>query len=248
MKILVTGAGRGLGYELVKEGVKRGHEVIAGYRSESQELNDLIKEYREQVFPVRLDVISDEEVKKAAQTVSEVVGSIDGIVNNAGVLYGSKYSEADPITEADTDEYRKTFEVNLMGPVRVLKYFMPLVYEAEGSRTIINITSEGAALRNTGFHYVSYAASKAALNSYTQRIRNYLKSSGDKEDICVAMIHPGRMKTEMGVENGEILPEVSAAGIWDMLERKIPLDNEIPFYDYKGNWMPQISAVGKEKM
>lgn len=248
MKVLVTGAGRGLGYELVREGVRRGHEVIAAYRTDTPELMRLMEDWGGQILPVKMDVSFEEDVRDAAEKVGKTAGALNGIVNNAGVLFGSKYSTADPITEADLSEYQKTFDVNLMGPVRVLKYFMPLVYETKGCRTVLNITSEGAALRSTGYHYVSYASSKAALNSYTQRIRNYLKGRDDKKDIRIAMIHPGRMKTDMGVENGEILPEVTAVSLWDMLEGQIAIDNEIPFYDYMGNWMPQINMGGKEKM
>lgn len=247
MKVLVTGAGRGLGYELVKEGVKRGHFLIAGCRRESKHLQRLKGQWGQQILTVRLDVTSTQDIKNAAEEIGSVVGSINGIVNNAAVLHGSKYSTADPITEADLAEFQETFDVNILGPVRIMKYFIPLLYRESGRRVILNITSEGAALRNTGHHYISYAASKAALNNYTERIRNYLKGNCRTQDIQIAMIHPGKMKTDMGVENGEILPETSAMGIWDMLEGKTRIDHEIPFYDYTGRLMPQIRLIEKEK-
>jgi NAD(P)-dependent dehydrogenase (short-subunit alcohol dehydrogenase family) len=115
-----------------------------------------------------------------------------------------------------------------------MKYFMPLVYAAKKDRCIVNISSDGALIRPGGHVYASYSASKSALNSYTQRMRNYLASQPDKADIRVYMIHPGKMRTEMGKELGEIEASEAAAGIWNIIIHRKNLNAPVPFYDYKG--------------
>jgi NAD(P)-dependent dehydrogenase (short-subunit alcohol dehydrogenase family) len=119
---------------------------------------------------------------------------------------------------------------------------MPLVYRAKGERCIVNISSEGAILKDTGYQYAVYGASKCALNGYTQRMRNYLASREDTADIRIYMIHPGRMFTVMGKENAQIQPSESSEGIWDLICRKNNAYALIPFFDYHGKPMlPQHS-------
>jgi NAD(P)-dependent dehydrogenase (short-subunit alcohol dehydrogenase family) len=238
MTYLITGSNRGLGLELVREGARLGSEIIATCRSESPELSALEKEYPGLVHVRNMDVADTESVKKAAGEIAGEFPALNGFINNAAVLYGSKYDTRDPITTIDLQETWDTMNINVVGVVRVMKFFMPLVYAARGERCVVNISSEGAALKDTGYQYVSYGASKSALNGYTQRVRNYLVSQEDKKDIRIYMIHPGRLFTVMGRENAQIQPSESAKGIWEIISRRKDVYSSIPFFDYQGNPMP----------
>jgi NAD(P)-dependent dehydrogenase (short-subunit alcohol dehydrogenase family) len=226
-----------LGLELVRGGVSRNFNIIAGCRTVGAELSALAEEYPNRVFIQHMDVVDAASVEKAAGEAMIKYGSLNGIINNAAVLYGSKYDTRDPITTIDLKEAEDTLNVNVLGVIRVMKYFMPLVYRAKGDRCIVNISSEGAILKDTGHQYAVYGASKCALNGYTQRIRNYLASRENTADIRIYMIHPGRMFTVMGKENAQIQPSESSEGIWNLICRKNNVYASIPFFDYRGNPM-----------
>ncbi len=237
MVILVTGANRGLGIELVKEGLKRGHTVIATYRNPGDDLPRLKEEYQDRLVMQVMDVEDFASISSAYDSLCGKFNAIDGVVNNAAVLYETKAFKGDPIVDMDLDMFHKTFEINIHGPVMVLKKFMPLIYKGS-DRCIVNISTEGAKLKTEGSHYIAYSASKIALNLYTQKIRNYLSAREDTKDIRVYMIHPGRMFTVMGVENAQIQPGEPAFGIWDIIEKKKKIDLDIPFINYKAEQMP----------
>lgn len=237
MNILITGANRGLGIELVKEGLKRGHTIIATYRSPGEDLPRLKEEYQEKLVMQVMDVEDLNSISSSYDSLSEKFDYIDCIVNNAAVLFETKAFKGDPIVDMDIDMFHKTLEINVHGIVKVMKKFMPLIYKGS-DRCIVNITSEGAKLKSEGSHYIAYSVSKIALNSYTQKIRNYLAAREDTRDIRVYMIHPGRMFTIMGVENAQIQPSEPAFGIFDIIERKVKADFDIPFINYKGEQMP----------
>lgn len=238
MRMLVTGANRGLGIELVKEGLGRGHTVIATYRTPGPDLPALKESYPDSLHLEVMDVADTRSVRDAAARIGREFDAIDGITNNAAVLFETKKFTGDPIVDVDLDKFFETFEINTHGPVRVLKYFAPLLYRGT-DRCIVNITTEGARLTPGGSHYIAYSASKIALNLYTQKIRNYLAARAETADIRVYMIHPGRMFTIMGVENAQIQPSVPAAGIWDIVERKRKVQLDIPFINYSGEEMPR---------
>jgi NAD(P)-dependent dehydrogenase (short-subunit alcohol dehydrogenase family) len=239
MVYLITGANRGLGLELARDGAARGFEIIAGCRTTSGELSALAEEHRDRIFIQPLDVADTASVEKAAGAAAEKYGGLNGFINNAAVLYGSKFDARDPITTVNLAEAEDTLNINVLGVIRVMKFFMPLVYLAQGDRCIVNISSEGAVLKDTGHQYAVYGASKNALNGYTQRMRNYLASREDTADIRVYMIHPGRMFTVMGKENAQIQPSESSGGIWDLICRKNDVYASIPFFDYRGKPMLQ---------
>ena len=238
MVILVTGGNRGLGLFLVKESLGRGHKVIAACRTLSPELEKLRGEYGESLYIQDMDAGDGGSVEMAAFRVSSGFAHIDVIINNAAILLESKYYGGDPVINLPLKVYEDTLSVNTMGPIRVLHYFAPLLYKSTNP-VIINITSEGAALKPAGSHYIAYAVSKYALNMYTQKIRNYYHERKNGAPVKIFMVHPGRMNTVMGTENAQIEPELPAAGILNIIEGKTVVDEpDIPFIDFRGNAMP----------
>ena len=236
---LITGANKGLGFQLVKRGLELGNTMIAGvYKADQQlDLVQLKPQYRERLMILELDVTKDKDIKSIAELIDEKYGRLDLVVNNAGILLESKYDSSDPIGDLNIEQLRLNLEVNTIGPARVLKYLIPLMYKSE-SATIINISSEAGHLSGQGHVYMMYSISKHALNMYTQKISNYLKEHRKDKNMKVVMVHPGRMNTDMGVENAQIEPVESAQGVWDIITGKISSDYEIPFINYLGQQMP----------
>lgn len=239
---LVTGANRGLGFELVKEGLKRGHTMLAGCRKTdlvfTEDLHRLKEEYGEALQLLALDVVDTRQAEEAAEKVRETFGHVDFLFNNAGVLFESKYSTGDCIADLDVEKFRATLDVNITGLAIVLKYFIPLLYESEAA-CIMNITSEAGYLGADGYSYLAYSVSKYGANMYTQKVKNYLTEERAEKGIRVYMVHPGRMDTLMGKENAQIHPQETAIGLYDILEKKKEIPPmEVPFINYKGEAMP----------
>lgn len=240
---LVTGANRGLGYEMIKEGLQRGHTMLACCRAGAEgkyaeDLRRLKETYREKLVILPMDVTDMKMVKEASARVCAEYGHLDFLVNNAGVLYEKMVMPGDAIADLDVEMFRKTLDVNVTGTAIVLKYFIHLLYESADA-CIMNITSEAGHLTPEGYNYLAYSVSKHAANMYTQKIRNYLTEEKADKHMRIYMIHPGRMDTVMGKENAQIPPRESAVGLFDILERKTKIpDMEIPFINYKGEPMP----------
>lgn len=237
---LVTGASRGLGFELIQMGLSLGYDMIACWIGNEQEVKNLKKlkeDYGRKLQLFNMDVTDEKVVLATAGEFGKRYKQLDFIVNNAGVLFESKYDESDPILELDINMFRKTLEVNTVGPAIVLKAFIPYIYRS-ATPCIINITSEAGHLAPGGHNYMAYSISKHAINMYTQKIRNYLTTKPEKEHVRIFMVHPGRMQTVMGAENAQIVTGVSAEGIYRIVDGTINPILDVPFINYKGEQMP----------
>ncbi|MEH7178591.1 SDR family oxidoreductase [Neobacillus vireti] len=230
MRILVTGANRGLGLALAQTGAERGHHIVAGVRDVRQGENKLSDfEFSKSVSIVPLDVTNEESVIRAANFVKEQFGSIDAIVNNAGILLERDKT----IEELNLDQVQVSFDVNLFGPMRVVKYFLPLLLMGD-STTIINISSEAGSFDNAYGGDYAYAGSKTALNMFSQQLSKYVNGN----NIQVYAVHPGWIKTDMGGESAPGDPNDTANGILELIENKRRIESKYVFIDHKGSPMP----------
>jgi NAD(P)-dependent dehydrogenase (short-subunit alcohol dehydrogenase family) len=178
---LVSGANRGIGREIAVELARdHGFTVIAGARDPST------VEPSENVVAVELDVTDDHSVGAALAGIEENPGSLDVLVNNAGV-YG------DPVGAADYDLRRahETFEVNVFGPWRLIQAALPLLRRSSSPR-IVNVSSGGGQLQDMGSGRAAYRLSKAALNALTRTL------AAEEPRIKVNSICPGWVRTDMG--------------------------------------------------
>ena len=164
---LVTGSNRGLGYELIKEGLQRGHTMIAACRKtdavSASDLYRLQEQYGNKIKILSLDVISEEQAQRAAKEVNEIYGHIDFLFNNAGVLFEKNYMPGDCIADLNIANFRETLDVNIIGSAIVLKYFIHLLYKSTGA-CIMNITSEAGHLETDGYNYLAYGVSNKKLS------------------------------------------------------------------------------------
>lgn len=137
----------------------------------------------------------------AAEKLAAENITLDVILNNAGILD----ERSKTIEEIDIDKVEETFNINLFGPMRVVKHFLLLLSKGPDS-SIINISSEAGSFQNAYGGDYPYALSKSALNMFSEQLKKYL--SEDK--VSVFAVHPGWIKTDMGGEKAPGTPEESA--------------------------------------
>lgn len=192
MNILITGANRGLGLALTTEAVKRGHTVIAGVRNlvkGTDQLHHLRSLFPHQVMLLSLDVAEEATCQEASETLASENVTLDVIINNAAILN----ERSKTIEELDIDKVEKSFNINLFGPMRVVKYFLPYLNKGPDA-SIINISSEAGSFQNAYGGDFPYALSKSALNMFSQQLKAYLADA----QVFVFAVHPGWIKTDMG--------------------------------------------------
>jgi len=177
--VLITGAANGIGYSITKYLLSQGDKVIPT-DIDSEGLKDF--EGNENAFPIPMDVTDIESIKIAVQLVQERFGTIDCIVNNAGIFVGG------PIVEVELEDFEKLININVMGYIRVIKTFYPLL--REGSR-IINISSEVG--RIAWPFNGPYTLTKYAVEGFSDSLRRELLFKG----IRGIKIQPGSMNTNM---------------------------------------------------
>jgi NAD(P)-dependent dehydrogenase (short-subunit alcohol dehydrogenase family) len=235
----VTGADRGLGYELTLQLLKRNYTVFAGrFLRDWDQLDTVAPEYEGRLIPIDLDVSDDESVKLAASVIAWHTNKLDLVINNAGIV-GGKDDEI--FGEIDFNIMIRLFNVNALGPLRVTNAFASLLLNGE-DKLLVNISSEAGQINQTWREsWYGYCMSKAALNIQSNIVHNQLKNKGGR----VLVIHPGWMKTYMSGklnEDAEISSEEAASQIVETL-LQYQMNKEIlthpAFLDYKAqemNW------------
>lgn len=172
---VVTGASSGFGRKISIRLSQNGFRVFGASRNPKE---------IENMETLRIDVDSDDSVASGISTLLQKVDRVDVLVNCAGfVLTGA-------IEETSTDEAKSQFETNFFGTVRMVRAVLPIMRRQHGGH-IINIGSV-AALIPVPFEGF-YAATKSALEGYTEALRHEVKSFG----IKVSIIEPGFYKTNI---------------------------------------------------
>jgi NAD(P)-dependent dehydrogenase (short-subunit alcohol dehydrogenase family) len=206
---VVTGANRGIGFEVCRQLAERGYAVVLGSRdvAKGRQAAATLATAGE-VVACQLDVDSDDSVHAAAEFVSQQFGRCDALVNNAAIHYDSG---ARAIT-ADLDMVHEALETNLFGAWRTTLAFLPLLRQSRHGR-IVNVSSEGGSLASMGGGTPAYSVSKTALNALTRTLAGELRSLG----ILVNAICPGWTQTEMGSWGGRPVKDGSASVVWAVL-------------------------------
>lgn len=200
--IAITGAGRGIGFELTRQYAEAGDRVLALCRDPdgADALQALAAASGGKVSVHRMDVGDDASVHAAAAEIGST--PIDVLLNVAGTLGPA----APELERADWAEWDHAFNVLLKGPLRVLQGFLPNM--ASGSK-VVSLTSQLAASTWPYGGYYAYGAAKAGLNRLMRSVAIDLKDRG----IIVGLIHPGYVQTDLGGPSADITPSESASGI-----------------------------------
>ncbi|MDP0501181.1 MAG: SDR family NAD(P)-dependent oxidoreductase [Verrucomicrobiota bacterium JB022] len=214
-RALVTGGNRGLGLAIVHQLLTQGYEVHALNRSASDSLKDQQAQFPDHLFLYEADVRDEDSVKRAVAQVAERVDGLELIVNNAAI---HPDPERVPLEDADFSRYLEAFDINAVGPLRVLKYALSLVRKGREPR-VVNISSEaGSCADNWRSSEYGYCMSKAALNRATMILHEHLKDTG----VRVFAMHPGWFSSDMGGQKAPITPEDAASNIIKLLTGPAP--------------------------
>jgi NAD(P)-dependent dehydrogenase (short-subunit alcohol dehydrogenase family) len=226
--VLITGASRGLGYELVRRFLADGWRVCAGVRRmPCESLDRLAAQYPSQLTVVGLDVADTASAQSAAAAVARTNTSLDICINNAAISTTERFGTLESL---DFNEARSLYDTNALGALRVLKAFLPLL-RAGKSPVLVNISSEaGQIAANPRGGEFEYCMSKAALNMATQLLRQRLQQEG----VRVLALHPGWIRTDMGGQDACGDPADAAASLVDVIEKhRSDLDGHA-FFDWQG--------------
>ena len=187
--VLVTGGSRGIGRAVAEAFATRGATVVVQFRADRRAADDTLAAlagHGHLALPA--DVADPEQARSLAGRVVAELGRVDVLVNNAGIY------EQHPILETSYEDWqrvwRRTLDVNLIGPANLLHAVVPHMVAAGGGR-IVNISFRGA-FRGEPDH-PAYGASKAGLNSLGQSMALALGRHG----IYVTTVAPGFVETDM---------------------------------------------------
>ncbi len=188
--ILVTGANKGIGYEVVRQLCALGHRVLLSARNEAKGTEAVARLKAEGLHAhfLHMDVVQEEQVRVAAQEVARQFGRLDVLINNAAVLL----REDKRVSDDPASVFEQTWRTNVTGPLLTVKYFLPLMQA--GSR-IINTSSGGGSMTDpVGGWSPAYCISKSALNALTRHLAFELAN----RQITVNAYCPGWVRTDMG--------------------------------------------------
>ncbi len=209
---LVTGANKGIGYEIAAGLGALGYTVGVGARDERrrEEAVARLRDAGVEAFGVPLDVTDDASVAAAAELVEERVGSLDALVNNAGITGGMQQQP----TTADLDVIRTVVETNVLGVIRVTNAMLPLLRRSPSPR-IVNVSSgvgsltrqSGAGAADTsGPVAVAYSPSKTFLNAVMLQYVRELTGT----NILINAACPGYVATDLNGFRGVRTPQQGA--------------------------------------
>ncbi len=219
--VLITGANRGIGLALARQYLGRGDRVIAVCRHGSAELAASGAQVESGI-----DVTDDAALAALAQRLGDT--RIDVAWLNAGILSRESLGQIDG---DGFDALRRQFEVNALGPLRVVQALLDKL--ARHAKLAIMTSRMGSVADNSSGGYYGYRASKAAVNAIGKSLAIDLRP----RDISVFLMHPGYVSTDMVGGGGDITPEQSAARLVSKLD-VLELDQSGSFWHSDGSALP----------
>ncbi|MFW6075180.1 MAG: SDR family oxidoreductase [Chloroflexota bacterium] len=227
--VCITGASRGIGLGFAEAYLAAGDTVFGAVRNpDGAGVQKLVASYPDRFVPVEMDVSDSESVAAAADTIRRSCDSLDLLINNAGVARTPDEQRIEDISEEDV---RTVFEVNTLGPLRVLQALIPLLRKSDEAKVVMISSSAGSIASQRGGRGVPYCVSKAGLNMLTKLLYFHCKEDG----VAIVALHPGWVHTDMGGA-GALSVEESVSSMMKVIDG---LTTESPAYvDYSGAELP----------
>ncbi len=188
--VLVTGANKGIGYEIVRQLARRGFEVILTSRDKAKGMAALnqLREENLSVDFVLMDITNEESIQQAFNKVKSTYQRLDVLINNAGICLKEDRS----LLQSDLSIIRQTVETNALAQLTVTRIFCPII--PAGGRIIITSSEGGSMSDPVGGWSPAYCVSKSFLNAITRHLAYELRD----RRISVNAFDPGWVKTDMG--------------------------------------------------
>lgn len=202
---LVTGGNRGIGFAIAQGLLTKGYDVIITARA-LDSAKQAAAELSGNVMPLELDVSDDRSITQAAKMVSQQVGTLDVLINNAGIYPDGSVD----VLTVSREVLITAMDTNTFGMIQLVQALLPLLEKSQDAR-IINMSSSLGSLTGMSTGTPSYSLSKLAMNGVTILLADSLQSKG----IAVNSISPGWVKTDMGGQSAPRSPEQGAdTAIW----------------------------------
>lgn len=230
---LITGANKGIGFEVSKQLLQNDYYVFLGSRNEklgNEAVEKLKSEGFNNVEAIQIDVTDDTSVNNARIALGEKIETLDVLINNSGIN-GIEFNGKTPImhtsTDTDVNKFKEVFEVNVFGVIRTTQAFLDLMKKSTEPR-IVNVSSSQGSLTlhsDPNFiHYkhkgVVYQSSKAALNMFTLVLAYELRELPFK----VNAVSPGSTKTDFN----KMLSQGSVADAAKRIVKYATINNDGP--------------------
>jgi NAD(P)-dependent dehydrogenase (short-subunit alcohol dehydrogenase family) len=235
--VLITGAGRGLGLEFVRQYAADGWSVLAGARDPAKyaELEALTRAAAGRIRAFALDVVNHTSIDALAEQLAGT--PIDVLINNAGTMGAQSFAgqgmQAQRFGMSDYADWTRTFKVNTLAPMKMAEAFVEHV-AASAQKKIITLSSVIASIgsNNLGGLY-AYRSTKTAVNAVMRSMALDLARRG----IIAVPLHPGWAATDMGGPNAPLRPQHSVAGMRQVIAG-LTKDKSGRFWQYDGKELP----------
>ncbi len=236
--LLISGANRGLGFELVKQFDARAWRIHACCRApdKAKDLQAIAAKSDGRIQVHALDVSDFAAIEALAKALDGE--PIDVLFNNAGIMEVQQrpldqQGESQSFGSIDYDEFRQILRVNVMAPMRMIEVFVDNV-AASDRKTIVTMSSIlGSIATADSCRWVGYRASKTAVNMMMRGLASDLKDRG----ITAVGIHPGWVRTDMGSAAADVAPEDSGEGLAKVVDGLTP-DQSGRYLTYDGGELP----------
>jgi NAD(P)-dependent dehydrogenase (short-subunit alcohol dehydrogenase family) len=188
--ILVTGANKGLGFEIVRQLAKLGHALILTSRDEEKGhyAKAQLKSQNLEVNVVPLDISKEASIEAAFDQVKSTYGKLDVLINNAAILLKEDLS----LLKNNPSTLLQTIDSNAYAQLYVTRKFLPII--SRGGRIIMTSSNGGSMSKPVGGWSPDYCVSKSLLNAITRHLAYEFHDFG----ISVNAFDPGWVKTDMG--------------------------------------------------
>ncbi len=187
--MLVTGGSRGMGKLFCEHGVAEGAKIII-WAIDEQTMKETAEELTRrggEVYTYKVDVSDRKAIENAAENVLKEHGTVDILINNAGVVVSAYFCEH------TNDQIEKTMRINSEALMYICRAFLPGMME-KGAGRIVNMASAAGLISNPKMSV--YCASKWAVNGWSDSLRLELEEKG-YHNICVTTVTPGYVNTGM---------------------------------------------------